>query len=97
MYGNTAPKFVLFIEGKDIMENRENDLIKWAASAYNKITINDYDYIFGDYSYDKLRLKGYYDSKNKKAKTINDIKYLKEYKEKYCNFGAKTFLIKKIK
>ena len=48
MYGNTAPKFVLFIEGKDIMENSENDLIKWAAYAYNKITINDYDYIFGN-------------------------------------------------
>ena len=64
-----------------------------------KITdyFDSFDYIFGDYSYDKLRLKGYYDSKNKKAKTINDIKYLKEYKEKYCNFGAKTFLIKKIK
>ena len=64
-----------------------------------KITdyFDSFDYIFGDYSYDKVRLKGYYDSKNKKAKTINDIKYLKEYKEKYCNFGAKTFLIKKIK
>ena len=48
MYGNTAPKFVLFVEGEDLMENSGNYLIKWAAKAYNKITINEYDYIFGN-------------------------------------------------
>lgn len=56
----------------------------------------DYDYIFGDYAYEKLRLKGYYDSKNKKATKINDIKYLEDYKKNYCNYGSKTFLIKKV-
>ena len=35
-----------------------------------------YDYIFGDYAYDKMRLKGYNESSNKKATKINDIKYL---------------------
>ena len=55
-----------------------------------------YDYIFGDYSYEKLRLKGYYDSNNKKANKINDIKYLESYKKDYCSYGAKTFLIKKL-
>ena len=48
LYGNAGPKFVLFIEGEDVMENSENDLIKWVANAYNKITINEYDYIFGN-------------------------------------------------
>ncbi len=56
----------------------------------------DYDYIFGDISYDKIRLKGYYDSKNKKVKEINDIKYVEKYKLEYCSYGAKTFLLKKI-
>ena len=56
-----------------------------------------YDYIFGDYSYGKIRLKGYYESTNKKAKSINDIKTLEEYKKEYCSYGAKTFLIKKVK
>ena len=65
----------------------------------DKITdyFDNYDYIFGDYSYGKIRLKGYYESTNKKAKSINDIKTLEEYKKEYCSYGAKTFLIKKVK
>ena len=64
-----------------------------------KITdyFDDFDYIFGDYSYEKVRLKGFFESKNKEAKPLNDIKNLKDYKKNYCSFGAKTFLIKKIK
>ncbi|MCI8461285.1 MAG: YutD family protein [Bacilli bacterium] len=58
---------------------------------------DDYDYIFGDYAYEKVRLKGYYDSNNKKVKKINDIKYMDDYIENYCSFGAKIFLLKKIK
>ena len=57
----------------------------------------DYDYIFGDYAYEKVRLKGYYESTNKKAKEINDIKNLDNYIENYCSYGARTFLLKKIK
>ena len=56
-----------------------------------------YDYIFGDYAYEKMRLKGYNESSNKKATKINDIKYLEEYIKIYCSYGAKVFLIKKIK
>lgn len=56
----------------------------------------DYDYIFGDYSYDKVRLKGYYDSKHSKVKELNDIKNLSQYKKEYCSYGCKTFLLKKV-
>lgn len=56
-----------------------------------------FDYIFGDYAYDKVRLKGYYDSNNKNAKRINDIKYLDDYIKNYCNYGSRIFLIKKKK
>ena len=58
---------------------------------------DDYDYIFGDIAYEKVRLKGYYDSKNKKVKKINDIKFLDDYIKNYCSYGAKVFLLKKIK
>ena len=58
---------------------------------------DDYDYIFGDYAYDKVRLKGYYDSNNKKAKKINDIKYMDDYIKNYCAYGSKIFLLKKVK
>lgn len=58
---------------------------------------DDYDYIFGDYSADKVRLKGFFDSKNKKATRINDIKGLDDYIKNYCNYECRYFLIKKIK
>ena len=64
-----------------------------------KITeyFDNFDYIFGDFSYDKVRLKGFNDSNNKHAKKINDIKYLEDYITDYCSLGAKVFLIKKLK
>ena len=55
----------------------------------------DYDYVLGDYSYGKIRLKGFYNSNNKKVNNINDIKYLEEYIKDDCSFGAKVFLLKK--
>lgn len=64
-----------------------------------KITdyFDEYDYIMGDFAYDKVRLKGYYNSDNKMAKKINDIKYLDDYIENYCSYGARIFLLKKLK
>jgi len=56
-----------------------------------------YDYIFGDYAYGKLRLKGFYDKDNKKANSINSIENLDTYIKEYCAYGSKTFLLKKQK
>ena len=58
---------------------------------------NDFDYIFGDCSYSKWRLKGFYESTNKKVKAINDIKNLSSYIEKYCAYDCKYFLLHKEK
>ena len=55
----------------------------------------DYDYIVGDYAYSKLRLKGFYDSNNKKSNKINDIKNLDKYLENNCAYGCKYFVLKK--
>ena len=61
----------------------------------SKVTdyFDDYDYIFGDYAYEKVRLKGFYDSKNKKSNSINDIKGLDSYIKNYCSYGANVFLL----
>lgn len=56
----------------------------------------EFDYIFGDWAYGKLRLKGFNDSKNKNFNEINDIKKLDEYIENNCAYGCKYFLLKKI-
>ena len=87
------------------INNVEYEIIKDEGDCINreelaeKITdyFDNYDYIFGDYAYEKVRLKGYYDSKNKKATSINNIETLDDYLKNYCSYGAKHFLLKKIK
>lgn len=81
----------------EVIENDNNclniDEIKEKVTEY----FDNFDYIFGDYAYDKVRLKGFNDSTNKKVNKINNIKNLEDYKKNYCSFGAKTFLLKKVK
>lgn len=57
----------------------------------------DYDYILGDWSYGKLRLKGFCDRINKKCNRINDIKYKDNYLKEMCSYECRYFLLKKIK
>lgn len=83
---------------KYLIIRNDNDCID-VETLSEKITdyFDDYDYICGDFAYDKVRLKGFYESSNKKCKKINDIKYLDNYEKDYCCYGARLFLLKKIK
>ena len=56
---------------------------------------NDYDYIVGDIAYGKLRLKGFYDEKNKKVKDLNNYKYLDNYLKNNCAVDCKYFVLKR--
>ena len=56
-------------------ENFDYEEVKKLFTDYFK----DYDYVLGDYSYGKIRLKGFYDSNNKKVRQLNDIKNLNMY------------------
>ena len=56
-----------------------------------------FDYIFCDFSYDKIRLKGFYEHDNSSVKEINDINTLDNYINNYCSFECRYFLLKKIK
>lgn len=62
----------------------------------NKLTdyFDEYDYIFGDWSYGKLRLKGFMEEK--KSNKINNIKFIDDYIKKYCSYECKYFLLKKV-
>lgn len=83
---------------KYLIIRNDNDCID-VETLSEKITdyFDDYDYICGDFAYDKVRLKGFYESTNKKCKKINDIKNLDNYEKEYCCYGARLFLLKKIK
>lgn len=55
-----------------------------------------YDYIVGDWSYNKLRLKGFNEKSNKNFNNINDYSKLNEYLENNCAYGCKYFVLKKL-
>lgn len=57
----------------------------------------DYDYLVGDIAYSKLRLKGFYDPKNKKVKEINNYKNINKYLENDCAVDCKHYILKKLK
>ncbi len=88
-----------------ILNNNEYELIKNYRDAYNKEELEskftdyfyDYDYVVGDIAYSKLRLKGFYDEKNKKAKKINNYKFIEDYLKKNCANDCRHFVIKKVK
>lgn len=88
-----------------VVENNTYELVTNYRDAFDKDEFiskctdyfYDYDYIVGDIAYSKLRLKGFYDSNNKKKKRLNDFKYLDEYLNKYCANDCKYFVVKKIK
>ena len=91
-------------EKKYTFNNIEYKLIIDYKEAFSKETVeskiteyfDDYDYIVGDWSYGKLRLKGFYDDNNKKANKINKISLLDKYLEENCAYGCKYFVAKKI-
>ena len=90
---------------KIVINDIEYEIIRNDKDCINKKELeekitdyfDEYDYIMGDFAYDKARLKGYYNFDNKMAKKINDIKYLDDYIENYCSYGARIFLLKNLK
>lgn len=90
---------------KVVINNNEYELIVNHKEAFeeeefiSKCTdyFYDYDYIVGDIAYSKLRLKGFYDDKNKKVNKINNYKNLDEYLKKNCAVDCKYFVVKKQK
>ena len=77
---------------KDYKNGFAEEVIKEKITDY----FDDFDYIVGDWAYSKLRLKGFYDTNNKKVKEYNNINNLDKYLEENCAVDAKYFVIKKI-
>ena len=91
------------MDKKIIANNYEYTLIKNYRDAFNeeeflsKCTdyFIDYDYIVGDIAYSKLRLKGFYESSNKKVKKINNYDNLDDYLKTNCAVDCKYFILKR--
>ena len=93
------------MDKKVIVNDIEYTLIKNYREAFNeeeffsKCTdyFYDYDYIVGDIAYGKLRLKGFYDSSNKKAKKINNYDNLDNYLKDNCAVDCRYFIVRRSK
>lgn len=55
-----------------------------------------YDYIVGDWGYEQLRLKGFFQADNRRAHPDQRIDSLEDYLYEYCNFGCAYFVIERI-
>ena len=55
----------------------------------------DYDYIVGDISYGKLRLKGFNLESSSNFNSINDYRKLDMYLKENCSYDCKYFILKK--
>lgn len=76
---------------KDYKNGYDFDAIKSLYTEY----FHSYDYILGDWSYGKLRLKGFCNNKNKQYKPINDYRKLESYIQTQCAYECRYFVLKK--
>jgi uncharacterized protein YutD len=81
----------------EIIKNEKDAIDKELLAEKITEYFDDYDYIVGDWAYGKLRLKGFYESANKKCKKLNDIAGLEAYIENECAYGCRWFQLKKNK
>ena len=90
---------------KIVILEKEYELLKDEGNIFNLNDVESlmtdyftpYDYVLGDFSYGKLRLKGFYDSNNKKVNKINNFNDVDRYLKEFCSFKCKYFILKKIK
>ena len=89
-------KFIILNNNKyNVIENYKDCINEEELNSLFTDYFYEYDYILGDYSYGKLRLKGFFDTSNKKKKKINDINNYEEYLKNFCAYECPYFLIKR--
>lgn len=71
----------------------------WNAEAFKERyseVLERYDYILGDWGYNQLRLRGFYQTGHPKATKDTVISCLTDYLNEYCNFGCAYFVLAKL-
>ncbi|TXL58134.1 DUF1027 domain-containing protein [Cerasibacillus terrae] len=80
----------------ELIKNKQDGFVESALKDRYSDILKKYDYIVGDWGYDQLRLKGFYEDKSKKASYDTKISALDDYLYEYCNFGCAYFVLKKV-
>ncbi|MCY3035699.1 MULTISPECIES: YutD family protein [Aerococcus] len=66
------------------------------ANRYMDI-LDSYDYVVGDWSFQQLRLKGFYEDKLPHTGIDQQISFLDDYLYEYCSFGCDYFVLKHLR
>lgn len=65
------------------------------SERYSEI-LDKYDYVVADWGFEQLRLKGFYDNRNRKVPQDQRINNLEDYLYEYCNFGCPYFVLHRL-
>ncbi len=80
---------------KVVVDYREGFQVEKIGERFSEVLAR-YDYIVGDWGYEQLRLRGFFEVDNKKATPEQRIDTLEDYLYEYCNFGCAYFVIQRI-
>ncbi|MDX8360858.1 MULTISPECIES: YutD family protein [Bacillaceae] len=81
----------------ELVENIKDGFKEEDFRARYSDILNKYDYIVGDWGYNQLRLRGFFEDQNQKATFDTKISSISEYLFEYCNFGCAYFVLRKVK
>ncbi len=96
-YGDNMKHILLLDNEYEIINDEFNSFDLQEVEGLITDYFVPFDYVLGDYSYGRLRLKGFYDAKSKKVTEINNFNNLDNYLSNFCSYKCKYFVIKKIK
>ncbi len=77
-----------------VLDNHQTFDLDEFSYRYNPIYSN-FDYLLGDWSYDQLRLTGFY-ANGRNVPNNQKIGYLEDFLMEYCNFGVSYFVLKNL-
>lgn len=86
-----------------IYDEKKYEILKNYREAYNLEELQKryteyfepFDYVVGDWSYGKLRLKGFYKESSKSARELNNYKYVDKYLKNNCANDCRYFILEK--
>jgi uncharacterized protein YutD len=88
---------LIHIGGKSyelVHENRSGWNPEAFRNRYSEV-LERYDYIIGDWGYNQLRLKGFFQDGHQKASKESNFSGISDYINEYCNFGCAYFILEK--
>lgn len=80
-----------YIVATDYREGFELDAFSKRYQEY----FQKFDFIVGDWGYEQLRLRGFYQMNRRQVPRDQQIDYLEDYLREYCNFGCRFFVLTK--